>query len=453
MRRRREISATRSTPLRLTAILLAIFVVAASVAFTVAYLVVRTVFDATLQQDIDQTIATYLSIGAQDDLQERLAEDVAASRPETRILEYIPDTGPRISNVARFPPLSGSAVVLERDIAAQGPLADSYLARSVRAGRGQLIVARTRERVVEMGEVFVLVLLIGLLPTLGIAAGAGFVVARRARAKLDRIEATLADLTAGHLAARVAASGGDDLSRIGAAVDAMAAAQEALVASMRQVSADIAHDLRTPIQRVAVLLAEMRRKTDLSPGQDEILERALAETDRIVRTFRALLQLAQIEGGAVRDRLVLVDLRAVTEEVVDFLGPDADDRGFTLALSAPGPGAFTVRGDKQLLGQALANLIENALRHVPGGGPVRVRILQTGARVALEVGDTGPGIPVSERAHVLRRLYRLERSRTTDGNGLGLALVAAVCDLHGADLTLGDNGPGLLVRILFPAAD
>ncbi len=453
MRSARRLPAIYSTPLRLTAILLAIFVVAASVAFSVAYLVVRSGFDAALRQDIDQTVATYRAIDNQDDLVERLSEDAAASHPEVRILQYLPDSGPRVSNIDRFPPLSGYAIVSEHEITAPDDLAESYVARSVRVGRGQLIIAQTRERVIEMGEVFLMILLMGLLPTLGIAAGAGYLVARRARAKLDAIQTTLSDLSAGHLAARVETGSNDnDLSGIGHAVNSMAAAQEALVMSMRQISGDIAHDLKTPIQRVAVILDQIRQKTELSAGQPELVDRALAETDRIVTTFQALLQLAQIEGGAVRDRLVATELRSLAEGIVDFLGPDAEDLGFRLDLVAEGPGPFSVVGDGQLLGQVLVNLIENALRHAPGGGTILVGLATEAGRVILTVADSGPGIPETERANVLRRLYRLERSRTTDGNGLGLALVAAVCDLHVAHLTLEDNAPGLRVRMVFPKA-
>ncbi len=445
------LTAIRSTPLRLTAILLAIFVVAASIAFAVAYLVVKSELDNAIAQEIDQTVATYRAIGDQTDLLERLAEDVAATSPEIRILQYLPDSGPRIANVDGFPPLSGYGIVSEKVINHRDGIADSYLAKSARVGRGQLIVAETRERVIEIGEVFVMVLLVGLLPTIGIAGAAGYIVARRARVKLDRIQAALSDLTAGQMAARVAVNGtGDDLSMIGEAVNRMATAQEALLASMRQVSGDIAHDLKTPIQRVAVILDQIKRKTVLTDGQDALLDRALGETDRIVRTFQALLQLAQIEGGAARDRLIPTDLRHVVEGVVDFLGPDAEDKGFQLDLVTTEPGPFTVLGDGQLLGQVLANLIENALRHVPTGGKIRVALSMNAGGVVLEVADNGPGIPPDERDNVLRRLYRLERSRTTDGNGLGLALVAAVCDLHGAELSLNDNAPGLVVRIAFP---
>lgn len=231
----------------------------------------------------------------------------------------------------------------------------------------------------------------------------------------------------------------------------MAASQEALIGSMRQVSADIAHDLKTPIQRVAVILDEITRKTTLSAGQDELLDQALAETERIVKAFQALLELAQIEGGAVRDRFAPVDLQEVAAAVADFLGAEAEERGFPFHYTVADAGPFTVSGDRHLLGQVLANLIGNALRHTPTGSAITVSLSRADDRVMLCVADTGPGIPVAEREKVLRRLYRMEQSRTTEGNGLGLSLVAAICNLHGAEFSLEDNAPGLRVRVVFPA--
>lgn len=448
-------SGIRSTPLRLTLILLMIFAVAALGCLAVAYEVTRGNIDATLEADLEQTVSDYRAIRDADDLEDRLSEAVANTDPEVRILQYLPDRGARISNVADFPSIREFAVVPEDAIKAgddHDDLAESYLALSVRVGRGQLIVAHSREQIIEMGEVFLSVLLMGLLPALIIAGCAGAWIARTARRRIDTIEGTLRDLTGGTLSARVDGIEGraDDLSGIGHRVNQMADAQEALISSMRQISADIAHDLKTPIQRVAVVLDQMRNRTVLSDGQEGLLNRALDETDRIVRTFQALLQLAQIEGGAVRDRFRPTDLADVARDVVDFLGLDAEERGFVLTIDAPEDGIAIVMGDRQLLSQLITNLIQNALTHALGGGPIKVVVAPDRGGVTLTLSDQGPGIPLAEREKVLRRLYRLEQSRTTEGNGLGLSLVSAISHLHGALLTLEDNAPGLRVRIAFP---
>lgn len=443
----------RSTPLRLTAVFLGIFVLSSAASFAAAYLVLRASFEAALEDEIDQTFDVYESIDDQAALIARLQADVQITDSELSILQYQPDRGRVIANVEAIPQVRDFTILDRRAIdEGHDDLSASYLARTERVGRGQLTVARTREQVLDMGEIILSVVLIGLLPTIVLATGAGALAARNARRRIDRIQATLGALTAGNMSARVpvAARDRDDLTAISTAVNTMATSQEALIASMRQVSADVAHDLKTPIQRVAVILAEIAEETPLIDRQKDLLAQALQETDRIVKTFQALLQLAQIEGGAVRDRFVPTDLQEVAEDVVDFLAADAEEKGYSLTLTLTGPGPFRVTGDRHLLSQVLANLIENGVRHTPSGSTLRVDLSRQNGQVVLCVTDDGPGIPVEERDKVLRRLYRLEQSRTTEGHGLGLSLVAAICKLHGAQLSLGDNQPGLAVRIVFP---
>lgn len=442
----------RSTPLRLTAIFLGILVLSSAASFATAYLVIRANFDGTLEEEIEQAIDTYKAIDDQNALIDRLKQDVEVADSDLTILYYQPDREPVIANVDGFPPVSGYSIIGKKSIDdGDHDVSDSYLAKSERVGRGQLIVAKTRDQVIEMGEIILSVVLIGLLPTIFLTSAAGAFAARNVRRRIDAIQNTLGALSGGQLRARVQVSTDDrdDLTAISTAVNTMAASQEALIASMRQVSADIAHDLKTPIQRVALILDEILRKTTLSKGQDNLLDQALAETDRIVKTFQALLQLAQIEGGAVRDRFVSADLQEVVTDVVDFLEAEAEDKGYSLEHSVQGTGPFIVNGDRHLLTQNLANLIENALRHTPTGSTIRVDLSCNEEQVVLCVDDNGPGIPAEEREKVLRRLYRLEQSRTTEGNGLGLSLVAAICNLHGAKLSLEDNDPGLRVRVVF----
>ena len=446
----------RSTPLRLTFLLLTIFAMAALACLAVAFEVTRTSIDAALAAELQQTINEYRGIQDGDDLRERLAEAAAKTDPDIRILFYVPDQGTAVSNVASFPPVSGVTIVADNSIRAKsGSVSDSYLALSARVGAGHLIVAQSREQVEEMGEIFLAVLFIGLLPALVIAGLAGLWVAKGARIKIDAIQHTLLELKSGTLSARLEGVEGrsDDLSGIGQEVNRMARAQEALVASIRQVSSDIAHDLKTPIQRVAVVLEQVMNKTTLTEGQEVLLSRAIGETERIVQTFQSLLQLAQIEGGAVRDRLHPVNLVEVSRDVVDFLEVEAEERGFALSLRVQPNVVACIKGDRHLLSQLIGNLVQNALTHVPKGGPVVVEVTGRGNETVLTVSDHGPGIPEKERGKVLQRLYRLDQSRTTEGNGLGLSLVSAISDLHGARLTLEDNMPGLTVRIIFPAVD
>lgn len=284
------------------------------------------------------------------------------------------------------------------------------------------------------------------------AIAAGAVIAARIQARINAVEATLHRVAQGDLTARLAVSGqGDDLDQIFTAINHALARLGALVEAMRQVSTDIAHDLRTPLNRLRIRIetaAEAEAK-GLPVAAD--LAAALSDSDAISQTFSALLRIAQIEAGTSRQKFSPVDLAAVMEAVAEAYIEVAEDAGMTLTCRTFGP-AFT-EGDKDLLTQAFANLIENALRHCPPGTAITCAVEAEGTRVVATIRDTGPGIPEAERDNVLRRLYRLEKSRTTEGSGLGLALVKAVADLHQAHLTLTDATPGLRVSLSFKHSD
>ena len=438
-----------STPLRLTGILIAVFVAVLLLSFAASYLVIRASIDHNLKDQLEARMEAYLDLPSAEARRARLKDDVDSADSEDLLIDYQPAGAARLSNVDHLPFVDHDAILWKADIAGDD-LDDSYLALGEKVDGGRLTLALTRAQIADMAEIFASILLISLLPTLAIAAGFGWVFARRARVRIDRIGAVLNDLQGGNLAARVplAPADRDDLASIGRAVNAMAGAQEAAMAALRQTTTDIAHDLKTPIQRVALTLDRLSRRTALAPDQRAFVEQAQAETDHIAKTFDALLRIAQIEAGALRDRFKPVDMRALTQDMVEMFAASAEDSGHRLTLSAPTP--CTVLGDRELLGQVLANLIENGLRHVPPGGQIAVSLTQKDGQAVLDVADTGPGIPESERANVLRRLYRLEASRSTPGNGLGLSMVAAICDLHGATLHLGDTAPGLRVTLTFP---
>ena len=331
----------------------------------------------------------------------------------------------------------------------RGDPADSYLVRSTPLWDGQLILARSREPIIELGETFGAVVLVGLIPSLLLSAILGIWVARRTEDRIEAIRRTLLSMQRGDLSARVPTQDrDDDLARIAWSVNAMGDEMSAAMDSLRQVSTDIAHDLRTPIQRVQVLLDRMG-ETGLPGAQEALVSEAKAETDRITRTFRSMLQIARIEGGGLVASFEEVDLNNIAETMVSVYEAAAEDAGQVLTLH-PASSPAIIRGDRSLLQQVLANLFENAIRHCPAQSRISVAIDASGP-VVLTVTDDGPGIPEGEREKVLRRLYRLERSRTTEGSGLGLSLVAAACNLHGADLALGDARPGLSVTIRFPS--
>jgi signal transduction histidine kinase len=283
---------------------------------------------------------------------------------------------------------------------------------------------------------------------LGILGGIGlsYAVHRRLSAMSNAAEAIIG----GDFARRIPLRGSDDdLDRLGATFNRMLDRIGRLMDSLRQVSNDVAHDLRTPLNRLRHRL-EASRQTLTADERTAAIEGALSDVDAILETFDALLRIAQIESGGRRGGFRAVDIGAIACTVVDDFAPSAEDSGHDLRLDVGE--SLTIEGDPELLTLMLVNLVDNALRHTGPQASVRVRLASHGEGAILSVTDNGPGIPIGERERVLDRFYRLERSRSTPGSGLGLALAAAIARLHDGTLSLGEAHPGLAVSVVFPAA-
>ncbi len=440
----------RSTPVRIALWLVLVFAVVNLVTLGGAYVTLKTQAEAEIRADLSSEIAG-LDITATPSALRRLVEVRAgASDPRDRVYLFLGDDGLRAGNAdAR---LEGGNVILS---AKRGEALShtGYLQEVRRLSSGILVIAQSLERLEDLRRTFLWLLALSLLPTVVLSLGLGTLIARRSARRVARIEATLGRIAAGDLSARYdpGTAAEDDLTRIGRGVNRMAARQEEATEALRQVSADIAHDLRTPLQRIAVLLDELQSKTAEDDPRAPLADRARTEADRAVQVFQSLLQIAQIEGAGARADAEPVDLTEIAREMAELYDPAAEEAGVTLATDLP-DWPVPVTGDRALLGQALANLIENALRH-GGGTPITVRVTASPEGPTLGVSDRGPGIPEAERGLVTRRLYRLEASRTTPGNGLGLALVAAIAQAHRARLELQDNAPGLRAELRFPAQE
>jgi signal transduction histidine kinase len=274
-----------------------------------------------------------------------------------------------------------------------------------------------------------------------LALGGGLLVGRSVVRRAAQMERALAEVEAGQLGTRLPARpGGDEFDRLARRLNATLDRLEGTMAALRQVTDDIAHDLRTPLTR-------LRQRLETLSGTTPELEAAVAECDRILDIFAALLRIAQVEGGARRSAFAPVDLTALLETVAELYAGAAAERGQALATDlAPG---VAMQGDRDLLAQMVSNLLENAILHGRPGGRVELA-LRAGPEIT--VADDGPGIPDAAKPLVLRRFHRLDAARSTPGAGLGLALVSAVAELHGLALTLEDATPGLRVRLRDRAA-
>lgn len=282
-----------------------------------------------------------------------------------------------------------------------------------------------------------------------LALASGWFISRFVNRRVADVVSTAEEIVQGDMARRVPVrGGGDEFDRLAGTLNRMLDRIQLLVGDLRMVTDGVAHDLRSPLTRLrAHLDASLEEGLD-EAARRERLGRAVAEADAVLRTFAALMEIARAEAGVGRDQFERIDLGALAGDVIDLYTPSAAERGVTLARNGKGA---AVRGHPQLLANAVANLVENAIAHAPSGSEVAI-LLADGDEPALSVADRGAGIPESARDKVLQRFVRLDASRGRPGAGLGLSLVAAVARMHGATLRLDDNAPGLRATIRFPAA-
>ncbi|MEP2031248.1 MAG: HAMP domain-containing sensor histidine kinase [Paracoccaceae bacterium] len=438
--------------MRLSIWLALLFVVVSFISLSATYLVVRDAQEQEIRVSLLQDMAGFRAAPTSAALAALVTAQAEETDPERRLLSYLLPSGRIAGNAAIVQEAEGYRAIALGDRALA--LSGKYISLTEVINNGLLTVALTAEPLENLRRIFTRVFLFSLLPTCLIAIGIGFLLARRASTHLVAIEQTLSSLTQGDLSARVQMPDdlNGDLGRIGTSVNRMARVQQKSTAALTQISTDIAHDLKSPIQRVAVLLAQIREAKDLPEQAIELADQASAETESIVKTFQSLLQIAQVEGGTSNLDLAPLDLGALASTFAEIYAPVAEEDARQLVVNAPEEPVW-VKGDATLLGQLLANLIENALRHTEPGIEICVNITTTTKTATLSVEDRGAGIPEEERQNVLRRLYRLEASRTTPGSGLGLSLVAAIAEFHDADLTLTSAKPGLKVNVCFDRID
>jgi signal transduction histidine kinase len=462
----------RSTAFRLTLVYLVVFALYA--ASLLVYFALNT--DRLITEQITQTVDAEIAgltdaYNAQGLRTLMLIVENRSLRPGSSLYLVTAPTGQAVAgNVASLAPgvldKTGWSETVYRRLDEQEGAQHSARVRVTQLTSGfKLLVGRDldeRERVYQIivdaarGSL-ALVIVLGLL--------GGFFVARRVLARFDAMTATTQTIMAGDFSGRLPVTGtGDELDRLGIALNAMLERIEALMRGLKEVSDNIAHDLKTPLTRLKNRSEAALRSAHSEPEYRAALEGMMEESDGLIRTFDALLMIARAESGQARDNMAAFDAAGIAHGVAELYEPLADDRGLALKVDAPEPAV--VKGNRELLSQALANLIDNAIKYArPKAGAVETGTTETGVaasgaadgvqpeivlsvrgqgdRVLLTVADNGPGIPEADRTRALERFVRLEQSRSEPGSGLGLSLAAAVARLHGGELRLEDNAPGL----------
>jgi len=286
------------------------------------------------------------------------------------------------------------------------------------------------------------------LVALGVGLLGGAAMSHHLLRRVELVNRTSERVMAGNLSDRVPLDGtGDEFDQLAVNLNRMLDQIERLMTAMREVTDDVAHDLKTPLARLRARLELALIGPSDAASQNEAIRSAIDEADRLLATFNALLGIAAAEAGAGRDAAVPLDLSEVARSAAELYEPVAEEKGFSMSQSIEPD--VKICGDRHLLSQTLANLLDNALKYA-GGGDLQICVFQSEGRAILEVADRGPGIPEADRATVFDRFVRLEPSRSTPGNGLGLSLVRAVAQRHHGTVALADNRPGLRVRLEFP---
>jgi len=387
-----------------------------------------------------------------EDLAKSVDVMAAVNFENARILQLMgPDGTVLAGNIERIVGSERTGYISADKVTIDGDHDDEisgYWVTQNQIGQYVLLQGTGNHVIAEVLEALGISLISGFILIMGLGSFVGVWVGRLTEQRIEAISGTMKKVAEGQLAARIPIdeASNDDLSRVSGSINSTLEQLENLVESQVQISNDIAHDLRTPLQRLRQRLEKMSSRDVVVPDDARA---ALEQTEDVINTFNALLRIAQIEAGDRRERFQPADLGALLANVHEAFEPSADDGGRTLFITPPEK-PISVLGDPDLLMQLMSNMVENALRHTPEGTTIEMQVSHVEDHPVLTVSDNGPGIVAEDREKVFRRFYRGEKSRTSGGNGLGLSLCKAIAELHNAELVLSDNAPGLRVEAHFP---
>ena len=405
---------------------------------------------------IDSFITQELRIIAADAPERRLAEIDDRLRQDPRrirVAGLFAADGRRIAgNLERLPgglepDVPTNVVVVRVDNRGRETQSVRVAARTLPNGE-VLVLGRNIDELAQIAEIVGRALALGLLPALGLALATGVILSLRAQKRVEEVNRRVQRIVAGDLRERLPTGGRDDpFDQLAVIVNGMLGEIEALIHEIAGVGDDIAHDLRTPLTRVRVRLERGRENAKTLQELRSVVDQAISGLDQSLAIITALLRIAEIEHGRRLAGFGQVRLAPLVQEVGDLYEPIAEDKSVTLKIEAKGES--TVHGDRDLLFEAVANLVDNAVKFTPEGGRVDVALVRQDNETVVRVKDSGPGIAEAERAAVTRRFYRSDKSRHGEGLGLGLSVVAAIAKLHGFRFTIA-AGPGCVVEIAFP---
>lgn len=449
-----------STAARLSLRFTALYALVTTVAFAMAYAFTDYEITATLQEQLELEERILRAVYAESGLDAVASEieKLYTLNVENQRLFYLTDAAGEVisGNISHLTwDGSGFYVDLSQIRFRESPEieASGYFVRAVSLGPNRLVLGISASLEAEILESLAAALVAGFVAIMLVGTGAGVFVGRRAERQLSAISAVLGSVSAGNIALRLPSdrSQSSDLRHLSAEINSTLDNLQKLIESQRQISTDIAHDLKTPLQRLRQRLERLGQSSDLPPETRTEIDASIDVVDELMGIFHALLRISQIETNNRRERFAPVDLRGVLSRIEDAYGAVAEEREQTL-IARTGPGPRVILGDEELLTQMMVNAVENALRHCPDGATIEMSLEGKGDAVTFSVADNGPGIPEAERKLVFDRFYRIEKSRTSPGNGLGLSLIKAIADLHRARIELSSNDPGLRLSVSFPPA-
>ena len=417
---------------------------------TVGYMARQT--DATIEAEITGLAEQYRKGGLSNlvaILQDRIERDPDSSSVYLLASRTL---SPLAGNIDAWPDVKtgsdGWLTFAFRDTRAGGRVFQARARPFLLQGGLHLLVGRDTRELKATQQLIIRALIWGTVLTLALGLIGSIIMSRSMLKRIERINQASREIMAGDLQRRIETTGSnDEFDQLAISLNAMLDEIEQLMSGIRHVTDNIAHDLRTPLTRLRTRLEQLQANLDQDNPHIAQVEQSIADADQLLATFGALLRIARIEAGGVKANIDNVDLAALATDAAELYEAVADANQVQIDVQLDT--RPQLQGDRDLLFQAIINLLDNAIKYLPAGGQIRMCLGERDKHPLLSIADNGPGIPVDEREKVLERFYRMDQSRSQHGSGLGLSLVAAVARLHNATIEFGDNHPGLIAGLHF----